>query len=138
MKIRTILTVVLALLFLGFCIPKLTASDVSLALFNKINEYTGFQGRWFMYVTGLIELSVGLLLAASLLSHPLQPKLRMLGLLAAIGTMCGALFTELGIRPGEDPALTILATVMLALAGYLVWPMRNDLLTLIPGFKPAK
>lgn len=138
MKINFLLTIALTLLFLGFCVLKLSASDVSLALFDKINGYTGFQGRWFMYLTGLIELSVGLVLAASFLNNPFQHKLRMLGLLMAIGVMVGAIFTELFIRPGEDIALTILATVMLLLSAYLIWPMRNDLLTLIPGLQTKK
>lgn len=120
------LAIVMALLFLFFAVPKLTAADVSLALFDKINGYMGWQGRWFMYMTGVLELAVGSLLLAVLAVKEKGKLLGPFGLYTAgytgtIGTMLGALFVELSIRPGEDMILTVLAFVLLAGAGYLLW-----------------
>ncbi len=137
-KTERILAALMSLTFLVFSLPKLTASDVSLRLFGKINYYLGWEGRWFMYFTGLTELAVGALVLTVLLvkaTQPGNPKLwfttYVLGLLGTVGTMSGAMFVEFAIRFGEDPALTILAFVLFSLAVFLVLPKRDQVLNLV-------
>lgn len=106
----------LAVLMLVFAIPKLAGMKVSVLLFARINDWMGWQGSWFRYLTGLVELETGLLLLAGLLRGQLWSRLYLLGLLQLAGTMCGALVVELWLRPGEDWALTLLAAFLLACA----------------------
>ena len=127
------LTVLMGLLFLFFALPKLTAADVSVSLFEQINRFMGWSGAWFRIVTGVLELVVGALLVGGGLATRAQGPLLsaygvfLLGALGTVGTMLGALFVELAIRPGEDLILTVLATVLLGLALLLIWRNRQHL-----------
>ncbi|MCE3007420.1 MAG: DoxX family protein [Bacteroidetes bacterium] len=97
--------------------PKLLGLAVSVQLFGQINAFMGFSGSWFRHLTGGLELVTALLLACGLAmgskTRILGPYgLYLLGLLLLAGTMSGAIVTELIIRPGEDPTLTVLAILL--------------------------
>jgi DoxX-like family len=128
--LHRILSWLLALVLAAFSIPKLSASDVSLRLFGLINGFTGFEGRWFMYFTGAMELSVAALLAISLVwvrGYPLW----LFSILLVVGTMVGAIATEVLVRPGEDMILLSLAITMFAVANWLLWQHKEGIRTLI-------
>lgn len=127
------LIVLMGVFFLVFAFPKLLAMPVSVALFEQINAFTGWSGSWFRILTGIIELIVGaLLVGGGLATRAPGPLLSaygvfLLGAFGTVGTMLGALTVELGIRPGEDLALTTLAFVLLGLALLLIWRNRQHL-----------
>ena len=123
----------LGFLFVFFSMPKLLALPVSLRLFAQINAFTHWEGRWFMYLTGTIEMVNGLLFVAAWahsrgkLSLPQGRYLKPLAALMGVGTMAGALFTELIIRPGQDLVLTLLAPTLALACLWILNDWRNNL-----------
>jgi hypothetical protein len=88
---------------------------------------------WGRYAVGVAELVVGVLL--------LVPATAVIGALGAIGLMVGAigahLFTALGIAPGGDPSLFVLAWVVL-LCGVAVAALhRADLRAWLARVRPS-
>jgi putative oxidoreductase len=70
-------------------------------------------GQWFRYVTGLIEVTSGLLL--------LVPSLAFFGAIALMATMVGAIFTHLFVV-GGNPAVPVALLAMTALVAWMRRP----------------
>jgi putative oxidoreductase len=107
--------IALAGMFLFAGSSKLFGAPAMVALFDAVGI-----GQWFRYVTGLIEVSSAIAL--------LVPSFAVVGALALVPTMVGAVATELFITGGSPvpPAILLLGS-----AG-VVWARRDQLLSLLP------
>jgi hypothetical protein len=94
---------------------KLLGAPAMVALFNTIGI-----GQWFRYVTGLIEVGSALAL--------LVPSIAVVGALALVPTMIGAVATELFLvgDSAVPPAVLLLGTVG------VVWARRHQLFSALP------
>jgi putative oxidoreductase len=102
-NITFILTIILGISFVGSGLPKLLGIPLMVTQFHDF----GYP-LWFMYVTGTLEFSGGIL--------TLIPRTTHLGA-ALIGcVMLGALATLMIHQDASQPPLLIVAIVMLALA----------------------
>ena len=108
-KIKTLLWVVLGLLFVVAGIDKLVSDPVQVRHFAE----WGYP-LWFLYLTGVIELGGGLSL--------FFPQVRLYGILVLSTTMLGAVFTHL--KAGEWGAFPI-PLILLALLLTLAWTEKN-------------
>ena len=115
-QIRTVVgrtvRLLLAIVFVGAGYKKLTDDPVMILLFQQI----GF-GKWFQYVTGIIEVAAALLL--------LLPSTVFIGGLLVAGTMSGAALVNL-FTPGIEHATAkfVLAAVLLAAGAAVAWTRR--------------
>jgi uncharacterized membrane protein YphA (DoxX/SURF4 family) len=105
-----VLTVLLALAFLGAGGAKLTSQAMMVAEFNSF----GYP-LWFMYLTGVIEVVAAILL--------LVPRLAGLGAGLLICVMAGAIVSQIGhgqaAMIGAPVVLLILAAVVGSLRGWV-------------------
>ena len=99
----------LAAMFLMAGGSKLTAAPAMVALFDAIGW-----GQWFRYVTGAIETGAAVAL--------LIPSAAVFGAMLLIGTMIGAIITNLFIGQSVIPPL-----VPLLVASAVAWARRNEL-----------
>jgi uncharacterized membrane protein YphA (DoxX/SURF4 family) len=107
----TVLSILLALMFLGAGVPKLLGTpDVATGFANY-----GYPG-WFPLVVGVIEV-----IAAALL---LVPRLAWLGAIAVAVVMAGATFTHavLGEGEGGQAVFTLALLGLAAFVAYARWP----------------
>jgi putative oxidoreductase len=99
-----------ATFFIGAGLTKLIGTPWMVATFAA----TGV-GQWLRYVTGVLEVSGGILL--------LRPSLAYLGALLLIGVMCGAIVAEVFVL-GRTP---VPALICLAVLAYIAWPTRRHI-----------
>jgi hypothetical protein len=131
---KNLIILILAALMVFFALPKLQGWPVSITLFDQINRFSGFEGNWFRLMVGSLELFTGIVLllawlhANGFVRIPMGEYLTGFALLLLLGTMVGALFTELVVRPGEDWALTTLSSVLIITSLFL---LRKELPTLL-------
>ena len=95
---------------------KLAGVPETVTLFEAIGV-----GQWFRYVTGLIEVGSAIALFV--------PSLALLGAVALVATMLGAIATHvfvLGVSPAV-PAVLLLAALV------VVWARRGQLLAALRG-----
>jgi putative oxidoreductase len=104
-----VLQAVLALAFVGAASGKLLGKPEMVALFEAVGV-----GQWFRYVTGLMELTGGLLIVV--------PRTKFFGAALLSMVMVGAVLTHLLILHN---APTVPA-VLLVLAGVVAWARRGD------------
>ena len=90
---------------------KLLGAPAMVGLFDAIGI-----GQWFRYLTGLIEVGSALAL--------LVPSFAVLGALALVPTMVGAVATHLFIVEGSP----VLPAILLLGAAGVVWARRDQLL----------
>jgi hypothetical protein len=104
-----VLQAFLALAFAGAASGKLLGKPEMVALFEAVGV-----GQWFRYVTGLMELTGGLLIVV--------PRTKFFGAALLSMVMVGAVLTHLLILHN---APTVPA-VLLVLAGVVAWARRGD------------
>ena len=102
--------VALALMFLMAGGSKLAGAPAMVTLFDALGA-----GRWFRYVTGVIEVLSGLAL--------LIPTGAVFGALLLIPTMIGAIIVNLFVVPASPVA----PIVLLLLAAVVAWARRDQL-----------
>jgi putative oxidoreductase len=97
----------LALIFINASSAKLIGNPEMVALFTAV----GF-GQWFLYVTGILELTGAVLI--------MVPKTRRIGAALLATIMLGALITHLFVLhvPPTTPG------VLLLMSGFVVWGRR--------------
>ena len=103
--------VVLAAMFFGSGLSKVTGSPAMVAMFETIGV-----GQWFRYLTGLIEVISAIAL--------LVPSLAVFGAVALVPTMIGAIATHLFIIGGAPTG----AVVLLIGSLIVTWARREQLL----------
>src|SRR5258705_765985 len=101
--------VALALMFVMAGGSKLAGVPAMVTLFGALGL-----GQWFRYVTGVIEVTSGILL--------LVPSAAIFGAMLLIPTMLGAAAANLFL--GQSPAAPL---VLLLVAAAVVWSRRNQL-----------
>lgn len=107
----TIFSVLLGIAFLGAGGTKLAGME------THVEHFAGWgYPNWFMYVTGLFEVTAGILL--------LVPKTRLYGAGLLMAVMIGAAITHL--RAGEMARLPV-PIVILLLAVFLAWASRPSM-----------
>jgi putative oxidoreductase len=100
----------LALEFVGVSSAKLMGISEMVALFTTV----GF-GRWFRYVTGILELTGAVLIVV--------PRTRSIGAALLATIMLGAITAHLFILHVPPTA----PVVLFLLSGFVVWGRRKDL-----------
>lgn len=125
-----------SLTMIVFGAMKLLASEAEVRLFTDIASFAGFEGLWFMYMTGAMEVSVGLgLLSCHLAAAPWRSPpslLFMVSTMGLAGTMSGALMTEFLLRPGDAIALKALGGALCLIGAVLTlrqgqrWIVNTD------------
>lgn len=107
----TVLSVLLALMFVGASIPKLLGAPDAVAGFAKY----GYPD-WFRLVVGITEV-----VAAALL---LVPRLAWIGASAIAVIMVGATYTHavLGTGEGANAVVTLILLVIASFIAYARWP----------------
>lgn len=104
-----ILRVLLAIIFAGAGVAKLSGAASMVSLFESIA-----MGQWLRVAVGAVELGGALLL--------LWPSLAGLGALCLAVVMVGAIATEAFVL-GASPLIPV---VVLALLGFLAWEYRAE------------
>jgi MYXO-CTERM domain-containing protein len=105
-----VVQVALALMFLMAGGSKLAGVPAMVSLFGALGL-----GQWFRYVTGVVEVTSGILL--------LVPSAAIFGALLLIPTMIGAIIVNVFMVPASPvPPL-----VLLLLAGAVAWARRKQL-----------
>jgi hypothetical protein len=104
-----ILRVLLAVIFAGAGVAKLSGAAAMVSLFESIAV-----GQWLRFVVGAVELGGALLL--------LRPSLAGLGALFLAVVMVGAIAAEVLVI-GASP---IIPLVVLVLLGFLAWEYRAE------------
>jgi putative oxidoreductase len=107
-----ILQIALAGMFLMAGGSKLLGAPAMVALFNAVGI-----GQWFRYVTGLIEVGSALAL--------LTPRVAVIGALALVPTMVGAILAQLLMVH----ASAVPPAVLLVGAALVLWARRHELPT---------
>lgn len=111
-----------ALIMLWFSIPKLIGASRSVEGFRVIGAFLGVGELAPRLVTGVVELVIVSLLAASLFARSdLRPRLSLAAHSLLLATMSGAAFTEMFVRPGAANGLLALALLLSAFAGLRIF-----------------
>jgi uncharacterized membrane protein YphA (DoxX/SURF4 family) len=106
LKVATILSAILALLYIFFGVPKLMAEPQAVDQFSKY----GYPD-WFRTIVGIVEVAGGLGL--------LIPKARKYANFGLIALMIGALFTHVKAEESTMIGLPLLCIIMLSLILWL-------------------
>lgn len=118
--------IVAALLMLFFAVPKLLGASRSVAGFQVIADHVGLDPTGLRLATGAIELAIAvLLIAPSWQARGRSQVLALAGHVLLLGTMAGAVFTELVIRPGAAPVLLALALVLAGFSYLRLWQLAS-------------
>jgi uncharacterized membrane protein YphA (DoxX/SURF4 family) len=105
-----VVQVVLAVMFLMAGNSKLAGVPTMVSLFDAIGL-----GQWFLYVTGVIELTAGIAL--------LVPRAAVFGVLLLIPTMLGAIVTNVFVVHASP----VMPLLLLLGASAVVWARRHQL-----------
>lgn len=114
----------------SFSVGKLSMTDAAVASYAEISLWFGIPPKPFMAVAGSMEALVGLGLLLVAIATPREGAAsKLVGLagplsyLGLAGTMSGALFVELVVRPFEKPGLLGIGTILMAfaVAALLAW-----------------
>lgn len=117
--IRVLLVLVSAYEMGRFALPKLLAYDVSVKTFTYFGEVLPVNGTLFMYLTGVVELLIALLLLGSLImfkNPKLQNKMQLAGFSLLLVTMLTAIGMEQFVRPQPVAFLMTIALSLCAIS----------------------
>ena len=109
-------TIVAAGLMIFFSIPKLIGVKESVQGFEQFKSLVPLDPNVFRIFTGIVELSIALLLIAYVIKN--TPKLGKLAYFLLLSTMMGALTMEFFARPEPEIMLVIIAIILAALSVY--------------------
>lgn len=116
--VRILFILISSLIMLRFALPKLQGMPVSVKSFTMFSEVLPVNPSVFMYFTGLVELSIAILLLSSLFIKRIQLKnmFQIIGYISLLVTMIVAILIEEFIRSAPVAFLMMIAFVLITIS----------------------